>query len=129
MAGKFRLNKKQIIGGRYVGILRARGKGHQTPELEMLHLGNVVGTVTAEPVGSDGDNWEVSAEIPTEFLTDGVQTFLLVLQGQTEILDRFSVITGEPLEEDLRAEIELLRSELDMVKRAFRRHCIETMGG
>ena len=95
----------------------------------MLHLGEVVGSVSAEPVGSDGDNWEVTASIPTEYLTDGVQTFLLVFQGQTEILDRFSVITGEPLEEDLRAEIELLRAELDMLKRAFRRHCIETLGG
>ena len=129
MAGKFRLNKKQIISGKYVGILRARGKGNPVPELEMLHLGNVVGTVVAEPIGPDGDNWEITAEIPTEFLTDGVQTFLIVFQGQTEILDRFSIITGEPLEEDLRAEIELLRSELDMLKRAFRRHCIETLGG
>ena len=128
MAVKYRLNKKHIIGGKYVGILRARGKGNPTPSLEMIHLGNVVGTVVVTPVGSDGDNWEVNAEIPKEFLMDGVQTFLFVFEGQTEILDRFSVITGEPLEEDLRAEIQLLREELDMVKRAFRRHCIETLG-
>jgi hypothetical protein len=70
----------------------------------------------------------VKADIPKEFLMDGVQTFLFVFEGQTEILDRFSIITGEPLEEDLRAEIQLLREELDMVKRAFRRHCIETIG-
>ena len=128
MATKFRLNKKQIIGGKYVGILRARGKGTPTPSLEMIHLGNVVGQVHVEPIGTDGDNWEITAEIPQEFLMDGVQTFLFVFEGQTEILDRFSVITGEPLEEDLRSEIQLLREELDMVKRAFRRHCIETLG-
>ncbi len=128
MAGKVRLNKKNIVGGKYVGILRARGKGNATPSLEMIHLGNVVGQVLIEPVGTDGDNWEVTAEIPQEFLMDGVQTFLFVFAGQTEILDRFSIITGEPLEEDLRAEIQLLREELDMVKRAFRRHCIETLG-
>lgn len=128
MAAKFRLNKKQIVGGTYVGILRARGKGNATPALEMIHLGNVVGAVSVEPVGSDGDNWEVRADIPKEYLMDGVQTFLFVLENKTEILDRFSVITGEPLEEDLRAEIQLLREELDMVKRAFRRHCIETLG-
>jgi hypothetical protein len=128
MAVKFRLNKKQIVGGKYVGILRSRNKGLQNPSLEMIHLGNVVGEVHVEPIGTDGDNWEVRAEIPSEFLMDGVQTFLFVLAGQTEILDRFSVITGEPLEEDLRAEIQLLREELDMIKRAFRRHCIETMG-
>ncbi|GGA18441.1 hypothetical protein [Neptunicoccus cionae] len=128
MAKKFLLNKKHIVGGKYIGLMRARGKGNPTPALEMLHLGTVVGSVTVEPVGSDGDNWEVAATIPTELLTDGVQTFLLVVEGDTEILDRFSIITGEPLEEDLRAEIELLRAELDMLKRAFRRHCTETMG-
>ena len=128
MAGKFRLNKTQIRGGQYHGILRSRGKGQATPAIEMLHLGNVVGTVTLEPVGTDGDNWAVSADIPAEFLTDGVQTFAMVFEGQNEVLDSFSIVTGEPLEEDLRAEIELLRAELDMLKRAFRRHCIETMG-
>ena len=94
----------------------------------MIHLGNVVGSVFVDPIGDDGDNWEVKADIPKEFLMDGVQTFLFVFEGQTEILDRFSIITGEPLEEDLRAEIQLLREELDMVKRAFRRHCNETIG-
>ncbi|PLS22818.1 hypothetical protein [Neptunicoccus cionae] len=128
MAKKFLLNKKQIVGGKYIGLMRARGKGNPAPALEMLHLGSVVGSVTVEPIGTDGDNWEVTATIPAELLTDGVQTFLLVMEGDTEILDRFSVITGEPLEEDLRAEIELLRAELDMLKRAFRRHCTETMG-
>ena len=124
---KFRLNTKQITGGVYEGLLRARSKGTATPALEVLHLGDVVGEVTVEPVGADGDNWTVHAAIPTDLLSDGVQTFLIVLQGDTEILDRFSIVTGEPLEEDLRAEIELLRAELDMLKRAFRRHCIETL--
>jgi hypothetical protein len=30
------------------------------------------------------------------------------------------------MEDDLRAEVDLLRAELDMLKRAFRRHCLET---
>lgn len=127
MAVKFRLVKKQIINGRYVGALRTNGKGLETPVLEMLHLGSVVGEVSVKPVGKKGNEWQVEAEIPQEFLIDGVQTFLFVFEGKTEILDKFSIVTGEPLEDDLRAEIELLRSELDMLKRAFRRHCMETM--
>lgn len=125
---KFRLSKKQIHQGVYEGILKSKSKGKPTPSLEMLFLGEVVGEVTVEPLDEDGDAWAVRATVPVKYLTDGVQTFLLVLAGDTEILDRFSVITGEPLEEDLRAEIELLRAELDMLKRAFRRHCSETMG-
>ncbi len=128
MAAKYRLTKKQIIGGRYEGILRASSKGRPTPDLELIHLGGVVGSVNVEPFGGDGDEWVVNADIPSELLVDGVQTFLFVFAGQTEILDHFSMITGEPLEDDLRGEIDLLRAELDMLKRAFRRHCIETMG-
>ena len=125
---KYRLSKKQIARGTYEGILQSRLKGAAMPRLEMLHLGEVVGNVSVEPIGPDADGWLVRAAVPTEMLTDGVQTFLMVLAGDTEILDRFSIVTGEPLEEDLRAEIELLRAELDMLKRAFRRHCIETLG-
>ena len=127
MATKFRLTKKQIISGRYEGLLRASSKGQKDPTLEMIHLGNVVGSVTVEAVSSDGDEWLVRAAIPLEFLVDGVQTFLFVFAGRSNILDRFSMITGEPMEDDLRGEIDLLRAELDMLKRAFRRHCIETM--
>ena len=127
MAAKFKLTKKQIISGHYEGLLRASSKGQKDPALEMIHLGNVVGGVSVEAVNSDGDEWLVRAEIPVEFLVDGVQTFLFVFAGRSNILDRFSMITGEPMEDDLRGEIDLLRAELDMLKRAFRRHCIETM--
>ncbi len=82
MAAKYRLNKKNIVGGKYTGILRARGKGNPTPTLEMIHLGNVVGSVFVDPIGDDGDNWEVKADIPKEFLMDGVQTFLFVFEGR-----------------------------------------------
>jgi hypothetical protein len=43
------------------------------------------------------------------------------------VLDQFTVIVGVPLEEDLRAEISLLRAELDLLKRSFQRHCTETL--
>ena len=127
MAAKFRLTKKQILGGHYEGLLKSSSKGQSTPELEMIHQGNVVSSVSVEPVNSDGDAWLVRAEIPIEYLIDGVQTFLFVFAGRADILDRFSMITGEPVEDDLRGEIDLLRAELDMLKRAFRRHCIDTM--
>jgi hypothetical protein len=57
-----------------------------------------------------------------------VQVFLINDAATGETLDSFTIITGEPLEDDIRAEVELLRAELDMLKRAFRRHCVETSG-
>jgi len=37
-----------------------------------------------------------------------------------------AIADGEALGDDMRVEIELPRAELDMLKRAFRRHCVET---
>lgn len=41
-------------------------------------------------------------------------------------LGHFTLITGVALGDDIRVEMELLRAELDMLKRAIRRHCVET---
>lgn len=125
---RLKLEKTQISAGVYRGILRAKTKQDPPPALEILLLGDVVGEVTLIPLEQDGLRWEVRATLPVAHLADGVQTFLIVPSGETEILDRFSIVTGEPLEEDLRAELDLLRAELDMLKRAFRRHCVETLG-
>lgn len=124
---RYRLTKKQIANGAYEGVLQVRAAGPTPPALELLCLGEVVGDAVLEPIDDKGERWLVRAEIPRRFLVDGVHTFLIVPAGRTEILDRFSLVVGEPLEEDLRAEIELLRAELDMLKSAFRRHCAETM--
>ena len=124
---QYTLAKKRIISGAYDGVLKCNTKGQSTPALEMIHLGEVVGEVSVEPIGKDGDEWAVRSEIPKEFLIDGVQTFLFVFAGEADILDRFAIVTGQPLEDDIRGELDLLRAELDMLKRAFRRHCTETM--
>jgi hypothetical protein len=52
---------------------------------------------------------------------------LICQRESTVVLGSFSITSGEPLEDDLRNEINLLREELDMLKRAFRRHCVETL--
>ena len=51
----------------------------------------------------------------------------VVLQVDGVVRGQFTVIAGVPLDEDVRAEISLLRAELDLLKRAFRRHCAETV--
>ena len=69
-----------------------------------------------------------SVPIPTALLSDGVQTFLVRDPATGATLGHFTIVTGVPLEDDIRAEIDLLRAELDMLKKAFRRHCVETGG-
>jgi hypothetical protein len=64
--------------------------------------------------------------LPASVIADGVQTVLITDAESGARLASIPILSGSALEEDLRAEVGLLRSELDMLKRAFRRHCTET---
>jgi len=51
----------------------------------------------------------------------------IISDGKTGMtLNSFALLFGEVLAEDIRAEMGLLREELDLLKSAFRRHCVET---
>ncbi|MDF0600641.1 hypothetical protein P1J78_07865 [Psychromarinibacter sp. C21-152] len=122
------LVKTRIQGGIWEGVLTARGATVvEAPEIEVTHLGKPVDTVTVTPDPSAPGTWGVRIAIPPELLSDGVQTFLITAADSGETLDSFTIVTGEPLSDDIRGEVDLLRAELDLLKRAFRRHCVETM--
>lgn len=112
------LTQTRIANGWWEGILTGAGA---EPVVEAVHQGFALPGVE---VGGPPDARLVRVPIPASILSEGVQTILLhvdhVLRGQ------FTLIAGVPLDEDLRAEISLLRAELDLLKRAFRRHCAET---
>lgn len=94
------------------------------PEMQARHLDRILdGLLLAR--AEDGQSLTFRVTLPLAVLSDGVQT--VVLQddsGQT--IGRLSLYAGDMLESDIRAEVDLLRAELDMLKRAFRRHCVET---
>ncbi|MDJ0826292.1 MAG: hypothetical protein QNJ16_12380 [Rhodobacter sp.] len=121
------LVKTRIRAGIWEGVLTGAAGDGDAPRLEVTHQGEPVQSiaVTAGPDGAEG--WTVKIAIPPDLLSDGVQTFLITDPETGETLNSFSVVTGEPLEDDIRGELDLLRAELDMLKRAFRRHCVETM--
>lgn len=120
-----RLIKTRIRAGVWEGVLTA---GEVQPQLEVLLLERPMAGVTVEAVAGRSGEWAVRVPIPADVLTDGVQTFLIREAGSEETLAHFTIITGVAMEDDMRAEVDLLRQELDMLKRAFRRHCLETMG-
>ena len=100
------------------------GAGDQSPALQVIHLGTALPDVTCS-YDAGHDVWHVAVPIPAALLADGVQTFLICDEtGAT--LESFSIVAGAPLDEDLRAEIGLLRGELEMLKKAFRAHCVDT---
>ena len=119
------LTKTRIRAGVWEGVLTGAG---EVPRIEAQHLGKPVPGLSVVPVPDARGAHAVRLPIPADLLSDGVQTFVLRDMAGDTALAHFTIVTGVALEEDIRAEVDLLRAELDMLKRAFRRHCLETMG-
>lgn len=117
------LTKTRIQAGIWEGVLTG---ARTRPELEVSHLARPLEGVILREDPNDPGQYLVHVPIPAELLSEGVQTFVISDKTTDEKLASFSVVTGQPLDDDIRAEMELLREELDMLKRAFRRHCVET---
>ena len=120
------LVKTRIQAGIWEGVLIGGPDSDEAPEILVTHLDRPVHTVALTEDAQSPGAWNVKIAIPPDLLSDGVQTFLICDAATQERLDSFTIVTGVPLEDDIRGEIDLLRAELDMLKRAFRRHCVET---
>lgn len=114
------LELSHIRAGTWEGVIASV----EEPQIELLHLDAPLPGLTLKR--GDGGRWHASVALPAEILSDGVVTLLIHDRRTQETLGRVLIMAGEPLAEDLRAEIELLRAELDLLKKAFRRHCVET---
>jgi len=117
------LTPTKMLHGIWQGTLQQAGSG--VPQIKVTYLGTEVPDVqVTEGVGDD--EWLVQVPIPASAIADGVQVFVVTDATDDAQLGDFTLIAGEALGDDIRSEIELLRAELDMLKRAFRRHCVET---
>lgn len=115
------LTPTRMRHGIWEGVVHQSGSG--VPQVSVTHLGNPVPDVQVTEQGEG--QWLVQVPIPAEAIADGVQVFVLTDATDGEKLGHFTLIAGEALGDDIRVEMELLRAELDMLKRAFRRHCVE----
>jgi hypothetical protein len=120
------VTKRRMIEARWNAVVtRADGATiEDTPKLSVTLDGKPVLGVSLK-AGENG-TWEMIVPVPAEAVSDGIRTVLIADSETEETLAGFSLLSGEALDEDLRAEVELMRQELDMLKRAFRRHCVET---
>ncbi|WP_179378082.1 hypothetical protein [Jannaschia marina] len=115
------LHRVSVTGGTYQGLLVATNGGGEPPELS-LHLGDArLGPLQAEAVEG---GFRVSGEMGVAPLTEGTQT-VAVRTDDGQLLDSVTVVTGLGAPDDLRAEIDTLAAELDMLKAAFRRYVAE----
>jgi len=127
MSGNIELTKLRLTEGVWHGALKHHGGGEWQPDIEVTHLDFAVDGVDVVEDRVEGV-WRVSVPIPVNRIADGVQTFVIRDRRSDDVLGSFSIITGDALAEGIRAELSLVRDELDMLKRAFRRHCVETEG-
>lgn len=119
------LTKTRLIEGVWEGVLTREGDGNYQPEIEVTHLQQEIEGVEVTELSQQGE-WGVRVPVPAHLIADGVQTFLIRDRKSGDTLGSFALLSGEALNYDIRAEVTLLREELDMLKRAFRRHCLET---
>ncbi len=117
------LTQTHFVGGIWHGVLTGAAADTQ-PRLAVSHRGDALPPPAIAPVGPG--EFSVSVPVPVQFLADGVQTFVITDPVADRVLASFVLLAGEALAEDIRAEVDLLRDELDMLKRAFRRHCLDT---
>lgn len=115
------LVQASITAGVWEGVFG--GTGTTPPAFAARHGGREVEGVELRSVPGKAGQLAVRVPIPAWALNDGVQTFVVQADGTT--LAEFTLVAGIPLDQDLRAEIGLLRAELDLLKRAFQRHVRE----
>ena len=118
-----KLTKTRMMQGVWQGIVTQSGDG--APQIEVTHQKEIVSSVTLEE-DQVAEHWLLSIPIPPEAIADGVQTLIITDTTANAQIGHVSLLAGEALGDDIRAEVDLLRAELDMLKRAFRRHCLET---
>ncbi len=122
--GVVELTRIGLQGGRYEGVMVSP---ELPPVIEAVHRERVIGTAEVSPAEGD-DRFRVVFELPGSVVSDGVQVVSLRSAVDGEVLDRITLMAGSAIEEDVRAELALVRDELEMLKRVFRRHCAETEG-
>lgn len=111
----------RILGGVWEGRLSGPG-GTAPPEIAVWWRGEEVARAEIGPEVQGV--FPVRFEIPVKIVADGTQTLLVGQPGKAPLC-KASFCFGDVLEDDLSAEVSSLRAELDLLKKAFRRHCVE----
>lgn len=116
MAG-WRLVRTRLRAGIWEGVLEG-GTG-APPALEARHLDRLLPGLAVETRGGEQ---VVRLPLPAELICDELQVVVIAPRDGGAPLASVPVIAGTALAPDIRAEVGLLREELNLLKRAFRRH-------
>jgi hypothetical protein len=118
-----KLTKTRMLEGVWQGIIT--GSGEAKPEITVTH-GNTTVPNFKLVRNEAADHWSLTLPVPASAVADGIQIILVTDRDTDQKIGDVVIIGDDITNIDLRAEMELLRAELEMLKRAFRRHCVET---
>ena len=118
-----KVTRTRLANGRYEGIIANVPEGIR-PGIAVRFRDRPLDDVAVTPRADD--TWKLSFDVPSGAISDGIQTITIVEANTGDVLDSLAIIAGDQADETIQAEIDLLREELDLLKRAFRRHCVET---
>ncbi|MFP7672038.1 hypothetical protein ACG74X_01650 [Marivita sp. S0852] len=121
----YSLSKSRFFEGVWEGVIAGDSDTAPEPNVDVRVHDLPIPDVTIEPL-QDPASWLLKVPVPAHMIADGVHTFVITEATLGQALGDFSIIAGDAAGEDIRAEMSLLRAELDMLKRSFRRHCRET---
>ncbi|SFK22165.1 hypothetical protein [Celeribacter marinus] len=120
------LVKTSLRAGVWEGELSLADPASDMPEVQVTCLDVPVAGHTLTEIPDRAGTYVFQFTIPADALNDGISTFLFADRATGDRLGSCTVFAGEDINDDIRAELDLMRAELDMLKRAFRRHCMET---
>lgn len=115
-----KITKTGFRAGVWRGVLHACSG---TPLLSLRHPTGTLPPPQVTPSGDAPGRWDVSVALPASLLGDGMSCVQIVDETSDAVLASIFVAGGDMPEDDLRAELQLLRSEVTLLKRAFRAHC------
>ncbi|MGJ8603277.1 MAG: hypothetical protein ACSHXH_04050 [Marivita sp.] len=121
----YSLSKSRFFEGVWEGVIAGESDDSPAPNVDVRVHDKPVPDITLEAL-PDPASWVIKVPVPANMIADGVHTFVISEATLGQALGDFSIIAGDAAGEDIRAEMSLLRAELDMLKRSFRRHCRET---
>jgi hypothetical protein len=117
----WRLERVRLSSGTWEGRLTGP-VGAAPPELAVTCAEADVALPSITPAGEGC--WTVTFDLPVTIISDGVRTLTVGPRGGAPLCVE-SLAFGDPLELDLRAELAALKAEVDVLKRAFRRHVVD----
>ncbi|MCC1493023.1 hypothetical protein [Cognatishimia sp. F0-27] len=119
----YSLVKTRFADGLWEGVLDPGSGAFGHPDIAVTLDGRRCPGVTLSPI-PETSQWFIEIPVPREALGDGIRTLVIRDALNNTVLESVPVIAGEGADADLRAEVALLRAEMELLKQVVRRQAV-----